>query len=570
MSSVADALPALTLLNVLSISLLTICSFFTAVYVYTSIRFQLDYKRFVNLDNGKQLKPPHLPYTIPWIGNAPSFLVKKPHKFWAEVFSWYPRSAGSFWITLGGNPTAVIFNAPGVHYILKDRKLDRQKFNVQVTVNGLGMTPEDAEKYYEHHAVMRPGQIPAHAAEERRNVEYLMKPERTNELTGDFMQELQRQTSTAFEDGPEEIGLYKWLRTTMFRASTIALMGTKVFEVAPNLETLFFQFDQDMLSMFFGLPKLLIRKEYSNRDKTIDALTDWQERVREISGGVIPDPEEIQWEPLYGSRYNRARHLNYRARGLNPRSAAGLDMGMLFGLSSNAIPATGWMLMHILHSTTKAGAKDGTTLYEEIMAELKEVQKADGGIDISTLVNQPILLSTLHEVLRVYVDVLVSRQIDHDMALPFSQPDSSNDKTGVRSLMLKAGDMVMMPSYPSHTNPEWQAGNQPPPNEFYPYRFLSSSPTACKGDKPVFSTALYNGMFFPFGGGKTICPGRSFARQEILGAVATILLTFDLELLGYTDGKGQPTSSFPTFRDSFPGSGVCAASGDTKVRITRR
>lgn len=570
MSSLAIDTARPTVLNVLAVGLLTICSFFTAVYLYTFLRFQLDYRRFTTSEHGKQLKPPHLPYTIPWIGNAPSFLVKKPHKFWTEVFSWYPRSAGSFWMTLGGNPTAVIFNAPGVHYIMKDRKLDRQKFNVQVAVQGLGMTPEDVEKYYEHHTAMKPGQMPAHIAEEKRNVEYLMKPERTNELTADFMKELQRQTSGAFADGPEEITLYKWLRSTMFRASTIALMGEKVFEVAPNLETLFFQFDQDMLSMFFGLPKLLLRREYSNRDKTIDALTEWQELVRKLSNDVIPDPEKVQWEPLYGSRYNRARHVNYRARGLNPRSAAGLDMGMLFGLSSNAIPATGWMLMHILGSTQSEASKKDATLYEYIMTELREAQNPNGSIDIPVLVNQPVLLSTLHEVLRVYVDVLVSRQIDHDTALPLSKPETSGDKSSLRSLFLKAGDMVMMPSYPSHTNPEWQSEGQPSPNRFYPYRFLSAPPFASKDDKPIFSTTPYSGMFFPFGGGKTICPGRSFARQEILGAVAAILLTFDFELLGYVDGKGQSSNHFPTIRDSLPGSGVCAASGDARVRVKRR
>lgn len=39
------------------------------------------------------------------------------------------------------------------------------------------------------------------------------------------------------------------------------------------------------------------------------------------------------------------------------------------------------------------------------------------------------------------------------------------------------------------------------------------------------------GYYFPFGGGSKMCPGRFFAKQQIMVTVALMLRTFDMELL---------------------------------------
>lgn len=78
------------------------------------------------------------------------------------------------------------------------------------------------------------------------------------------------------------------------------------------------------------------------------------------------------------------------------------------------------------------------------------------------------------------------------------------------------------------------------------------------------------GKLFPFGGGRTICPGRLFAKQEALGALAMILLRFGFDVKGFVDGDGKPTKSFPGFARSFAGSGALVPGGDIMVRIRRR
>ena len=60
----------------------------------------------------------------------------------------------------------------------------------------------------------------------------------------------------------------------------------------------------------------------------------------------------------------------------------------------------------------------------------------------------------------------------------------------------------------------------------------NGSPSPQKGapDQPTFSTAGLNGAYLPFGGGPGICPGRHFARQEVLTTLAVLALRFDVEL----------------------------------------
>lgn len=570
-------LPAGTSDVLQTIAVVIICtiSFFASVYVITWLRFQYDLYKFKNVSDKHNLRAPRLPVFVPWIGNAPSFLSMKPNKFWGELFSWYPHSLGAISMTLGGITSTIIFDRQAASYLMKDRKLGRESQNVQVVMGGFGLSKAEAEAYYEYHMPVTEGKTPGHIEAERINSEYLLKSDRVNEMTAEFFQFYR--DALAKEPAEQEVGINRWLRRLMFQASTTALMGSKILDVIPNLENLFFTFDQSMLSLFFGLPELLVRKPAMDRNEAINALVEWQKVVQaETKGGVVDPEDSAHWEPYYGSRINRARQIFYRSKGLNIRAQAALDLGEIFGISSNAIPAAGWMLMHILDSKRAPNSKNDraeSTLYDYIMLELRQSQRADGTIDIPTLVNQPILLSTLHEVLRLYVDVLIARDLRHDVSLPMGHPSTSTAAITTPSstswLNLKARSIIMMPTYPSHINPNtWEINDFPSAQTFYPYRFLSAVPG--DGEKPVFSTTPYNGTFFPFGGGRTMCPGRTFAKQEILASVAMVLLDYEIEVLGFTESNGKATSQFPGLRDTLPGPAVFVANGDVRVKMKRR
>jgi cytochrome P450 len=52
-----------------------------------------------------------------------------------------------------------------------------------------------------------------------------------------------------------------------------------------------------------------------------------------------------------------------------------------------------------------------------------------------------------------------------------------------------------------------------------------------KNRRPRFSTNRLAGAWVPYGGGRTLCPGRHFAKQEMLGTLAILAAAFDVEIL---------------------------------------
>lgn len=323
--------------------------------------------------------------------------------------------------------------------LFKARGPARDGFNLQIAEKGLGIDHEDGLKYYGL------GEGPDHTGltpiQQQENVfhHYMMEKKAVNELTAEFMRVLSDQLTRGLQsdgekDEEEEVGLYAWLQDRMFNASTTAFMGTRMLEVYPDLREDFFAFDRVMLTLFFGIPKWLSPAAYKVREKALGGLMEWHRRMQEESKGRPLDPDgDVGWEPMYGSRANRERQRYYASRSLSMRTRAGMDLGFLFGISSNAIPATGWMLTHILND------KDGQSLLSRVMEELEGAKRDDGTLDIPALLALPLLHSVLHEVLRLYVDVLVTRELKEDLTLPLDD--------GQRQVLLKRDSVVMAPSW---------------------------------------------------------------------------------------------------------------------------
>ncbi|OAX82272.1 hypothetical protein ACJ72_03379 [Emergomyces africanus] len=388
--------------------------------------------------------------------------------------------------------------------------------------------------------------------------EFILKSERVNELTAQFGRLLHGHLEDELAIWPPEgrqLDINAWVRSRMFRASTDALIGSSLLQEYPELEEDFFEFDRHFISLFFGLPKLLNYRAHSARDKVFAGVMRWQNKMEDAlqhGSKISPVDSKTDWEPMFGSRANRVRQFYYRDRGIDVRTRAALDTGFIFGISSNAIPAASWMLMHILDPSDKE-----RTLYHRVLTELDQVRRPGDSLpDISRLVGLPLLNSIFHEILRLYVDALVTREVHQPLLLPVGNG---------RHLYFPPGSVIFAPSWPAHRNPGSWPG--PPADQFYADRFLKLDPNT---GKLRFSTSGIAGKLFPFGGGKTMCPGRVFAKNEILLSTAYFLLNFDFGVSEYVDGKGNPTSQFPGFSDSYPGSAIVAAEGDIRVTVKKR
>jgi len=182
----------------------------------------------------------------------------------------------------------------------------------------------------------------------------------------------------------------------MFTASTTALMGTELLRMYPDFRTDYAKFDREVPSFFFQMPRLLIRNAYARRKKILDKLTAWNSAMLAQCGGEAADPQGEAWEPVFGSRVNRARQKYYAEKGMEMRSRAGMDLGWIFALSSNSITAAGWMLMHILNPDDESGLK------RRIMDELHSAKNDDGSLHIATLISLPLLQSIWQEVIHFF------------------------------------------------------------------------------------------------------------------------------------------------------------------------
>jgi hypothetical protein len=461
---------------------------------------------------------PLIPYAIPVLGSTLSFSTQKVGAYWRWLSSECRKK--------GISAVSILLNE-------LDRQLGR---------NSLGMSTEDALKAF-------PSDLNPKTSltTERIHANLLLSTAAVNTLTDKFIEVFQSKLLDANVDNDGiEVNLYQWIREQAFHASMVSLGGTKLLEMFPDISTDFWTWDEGLVGMLFGTPRLFARKAYAARDTLVDKLEQWL-----AAGYAAPvDESDPDWEPTFGAKVMRRRHEYYAQQKMSLRGQASADLIFFGGILTNAIPSIGWMLMHILSPTNPPELRDW------VMDEIKSAQREDGSIDVPLLSKLPLLNSMFHEVLRVYIDLLIVRQVDAD--------------TTIGSHIVHKNEMIMAPSWLSHRNPEHFAK----PDAFDPARFLVDDP---KTGKMKFSTEGLTGKFFPFGGGHYMCPGRTFAKQEVLGAVAVLLLNFDIEFVEFVKQWGQgyipagkSADGFPRLKNGYAGNVVVGLEGDMKIKMRKK
>lgn len=212
--------------------------------------------------------------------------------------------------------------------------------------------------------------------------------------------------------------------------------------------------------------------------------------------------------------------------------------------NSNTIPALLWCLIEAERDPYLL-----SRLRSEISSTICSGTSADLRFDYSQLGRQPLLQSVYAEVLRLRLSL-------------FSLRSAQGADFQLGDYTLRQDQTIMISSYTSHMDPTvWNTGTNDDPHpidEFWAERFLvypddpSSGPlkkavpapqehaslTSVKdngntGEQPAgprFSTKGLSGIFIPYGGGSRLCPGRHFAKQEILLGLAYFLTAYDFQL----------------------------------------
>lgn len=280
--------------------------------------------------------PPVLPYTVPWLGSALTFLNENPGSFWRMLRAKLAHTGTNVQICtilLGGKRAHVVNSAAAVQALFKSRHVSRDLFNHQLATQALGTSKRDAK-------IMFPPSSSEQERERRQqdkkdsmdavNHEFLLNQSAVNALTRKFIEYFCKALDEA--DLAQEwktVDLLAWMKKIMFNASVVAVFGTMILEMNPDLAEQFWEYESGFLPRFYGVPRFVKPSAYACMDKLLDRTESWVDYVLAEHNGSPPD--EPEWEPLLGSKVVRARHRFYAREGLSTRGRAAFDLGFLFG-----------------------------------------------------------------------------------------------------------------------------------------------------------------------------------------------------------------------------------------------
>ncbi|KAK8057936.1 hypothetical protein PG996_011873 [Apiospora saccharicola] len=320
-------------------------------------------------------------------------------------------------------------------------------------------------------------------------------------------------------------GLYAWLRESITTATTRSVYGPMSPYEDKAIADSFWEFESGLMSILIGvLPWLTARKPLAARDRVAKAFEAYYR-----AGGVEQ-----------ASAYARMRYQSEVNNGVPLEDIARWEVGGSNAVLINTTPAAFWTLL-LLHSYP--GLVDDIRKEIDACTETSTETEEDGRtvtlktLDITTLKEKcPLLLSAYQEGLR-YTSIGTSvREVMED--------------TYLEGYLLKKGTMLQMPSRIIHQNPSLWG---PDAASFDPRRFLASN----KSNRPS------DACFRAFGGGKTLCPGRHFATNEVLAVVALFVARFDMKPVG---GSWEEPSTW----NSNVAAVVMEPDHDVEVEITNR
>ncbi|KAL2203550.1 cytochrome P450, partial [Sarocladium strictum] len=282
------------------------------------------------------------------------------------------------------------------------------------------------------------------------------------------------------------------------------------------------------------MPRVLSPSAYKIREKMKKHIQAWHSFAHANYDVDQCVGDASDWEEFFGSRMMRKRAQFFRTVPLRQDSIAADDLALIWGGTANAIPAIGWMILEVLQ---RPGLIERVRKIIDPLVQWDSTQNPDlTTVNVEELCNDPLLQSMFAETMRFHNGTVVNRK-----------PGSYNLKVG--GWNLRKDEPVIMSTYHSGRNAAfWNEGTPDDPHpvsEFWAERFIvdpkniHSGPVRprflVKGDQlerssPYFSTEGTDGLWIPFGGGPRMCPGRHFAKRQIIVTTALFLATLDVEL----------------------------------------
>ena len=410
---------------------------------------------------------PHVSSRLPWFGSSFAFGAN-PDAFLGAC---QEKFGDVFSLTLNGRKSTFFLDAHDLAEVFRNAKtLSGENVLPEIGAKLFGFDPE-AYKLVQHQLEVLTSKM--------------MRGKALLPLTRRMQLELER----AFLDIPthaEHTGLTAFMFETLFPASTRALFGSGVHST--DTIRLFLNLDRPLPFILGNMPSFLFPSF---------------RRAQAALRRLMAPPHENQSEVM------DERHRLWDLTNAAERDHAAYDASVLWAAQANTIPAAVWTIYYLLRDPAALGAV--TSEVQNVLQAVEE--ESPHGMPLigdAHLAQMEALDSAIWEALRLTAGTIVMRDAVETTKLVLS---------GGQTITLEKGERLLLYTRSVHIDPDIYEA----PTEFRYDRFVGQ-PEFTKGGRHVRFPLL------PFGGGKSICPGRHFAINEFKLLVAMLVAGFDFEL----------------------------------------
>ncbi|KAL2060528.1 hypothetical protein VTL71DRAFT_9169 [Oculimacula yallundae] len=519
--------------------LLTIASPFLFTWLFTSLSAHRAWKLANRTPPGLK-RPPTLPYLIPILGHVIEFM-RDGHKFMSKTSQYIDRAI-PVRIVLPIFSNYVVSGPENVlAYFRESRSLSTTSRSVIIMKNAFGCPARLVHQF-------EPREIPPGTKPED-NIEHQILRALNIGLSGTHLEGLAARfqdhlgekiensisggnIATKWKTFPD---LSKFVESQIFEAAVQAMFGTHMLDLNPTLAEDFLSFNSSIGTLFMGLPWFMNPSACKARERMVENIKRWLKFTSENC--PIESLEDVDWEPFYGSKFTRERQVLLTRRGIVDETArAAENFAFMWAATANTMPAATWCLIESLHDPSLK-----ERLHNILPAAIQPESTTSGKLpkfDILKLCEEPLMSSIYAETLRLRVAVLIVRQ-------------PSIDNFSFRGWHIKKDEVLSLSTRTEAMNEDVWNSSSHPLTEFYSDRFIvdpndpSSGPfkeqkVKTKDGKPYFALdGSSNGAWIPYGGGNHLCPGRHFAKREIITTIALLLSAYDMDLINEEKDKPE-------------------------------
>mmetsp|Transcript_13490 Transcript_13490/g.22572 ORF Transcript_13490/g.22572 Transcript_13490/m.22572 type:complete len:530 (-) Transcript_13490:396-1985(-) len=492
----------------------------------------------LNLSIRREGEPSVIWSWLPVLGGALE-LGSRPLEYLNECAK---QGEGIFGMVIAGNRMFIITDPHSSGIVLRPTKaLSWVEFHNTVLINFFGSKPIPGTLEHPHDDNLL----------RKWYLHYLMGDASLHDMTIRMQTQLLEDIQASSPTGTNTTSLYTFLSQLVFRASVASLYDSDAAR-DPELYDAFMAFDEHLPLAAAGY-----KVDYASKPRN----------AREILHKAC----RKYHNPQTSSEFMIKRH-DYFETFDNGVNTDAFQLAMLWASVGNTMPATFWVVYHLLRDPTKL---------EKFLDEVRTCKEKLG--ETETFISQELLDSL------VYVDACITetlRLCSGSLIMRMVQCPTEVTMDSGKTYKFRKGDRVGL------CPPLWHHDGEiyPDPETFSPERWLvGDTPEEVarsaigrvplsKAGKVMDNGAGYN----PFGGGAIHCPGRRFTRNEIKALAVYLLIRFKFAFSGgsqssssaaeVSDGQQSavipPMPPHPGFDGARAGLGIFPPKTDVPVTVS--